>query len=201
MPPFNLTTEYIDFVPRDYRADPETDTVFYTSHQLRDGMVILAEEPGRWFYDFSKETTISQKNLDLFLKMNRWCQISEVVFTRRGRVVEQVNFTATYADGVVVERANGVNKPWLVKTRSIPVALTPKRVIRGEIDREAMVPEQYQGPLNQHAALFPTMAERVRETVLDGLNEEARRGRTHPFDRSRHADEITAKIMKIVKGK
>lgn len=108
------------FEDRFYRMDPEVDEVLFDGTYIRNGMVILIEDPdNRSTFDVSEIPGNPIVENDLRLK-NRWCTVEKIKITHDGEVVQ---FVGVYADGERRKRMYQTVVGWLAKKNSIPVVV------------------------------------------------------------------------------
>jgi hypothetical protein len=100
------------FVPKYNEVDPETETIQF-GHELRAGMVVLADDP-RLRHDLSSET-ISDATMYGMRQYNRWCVIREVYLCKHADGSSYIAFIGVYEDGVEMYHHHDVCMTWHVK--------------------------------------------------------------------------------------
>lgn len=103
-------------VPMHYVMDPDQETLLTSGFLLKDGMVILIENPNMR-QDLDKLET--QSNWALALERNRWMTISQV---HMGPAGVSVTFVATYDDGSQRKLRFDNHHAWLVKHTNDDIA-------------------------------------------------------------------------------
>ncbi len=104
-------------VEKYYRMFPQTETVVAHGGRLRNGMVVLLEDPER------------KQNIDNFVdaapaerfranRLNRWCEVQEVEVDEWA---DEVVFVGLYGFGDTMARRNPISSAWIVKKDSLLV--------------------------------------------------------------------------------
>lgn len=125
--------------------DPETEDLI-RGVDLKNGMFVIIERGYATRAPLDGATTpyeIEKIQID-----NRWCEVTNVSFTRRRNDNPLVSFIGVYADGSKVTRTyDAIHYGWVVKKESIPVErpAEPKKLTRDAILKKlAEVISQYE---------------------------------------------------------
>ena len=103
----------MDYVPKYYEMDPETDLFCPTGFQLRRGWVVLIEG-----YELKEEPKdIARWSSQQIERANRWNRWGTVVETRLG-TDGQLNVIMRY-DNILKQLSCNPNLAWLVKEDSV----------------------------------------------------------------------------------
>lgn len=156
-----------EFVPKYFVMDPDTHIILSNGRKLRNGMVVLIEDPDKRERPDAEELRDWEK--DRLLVNNRWATVTEVSTDDH-----TVRFIALYEDGTRRQRALGIHLAWLVKRDSLETA---------------------QSIFDEAGKLFGKMRLSVYDQILEGMQSVAPRSYTGSVNR--RADELAHKIMWI----
>jgi hypothetical protein len=114
-----------EFVSKYYRMNPDEDMILFDGGRLRDGMMVLVEDPNIRATDYSD--TLPSGDTAWFHKLrqaNRWCVVKDVLADPlasdhhcRNR---HVRFIGIYEGGEEMFRSYPLEVPWLAKKETVP---------------------------------------------------------------------------------
>lgn len=108
-----------EFVSKFYGMDPEVDDLLPDGTYLRNGMVVLVEDP---LIRADEERAGDRWERPRLLECNRWCEVSCLtVIPRHGMGTSSplVSFVGVYPDGTKRKRQYDASYAWLVRRFSI----------------------------------------------------------------------------------
>ncbi len=104
------------YVDRFYVMDPEFDDVLFSGAELREGMVVLLEDP-LMRGDLDRQDVYSRNRRD---ECNRWCVVERLEVRPRPEFGSPlVRFLARYPDGTKRLRSYDASYGWIVKKGSM----------------------------------------------------------------------------------
>lgn len=116
------------FVDQYYMMDPEFEDLLADGTELRNGMVVLCENP-LWRKDMASAIERGGFAMRQALENNRWCQVTNLRVENRydtdretgevTRIYQVITFVGVYGDGVKIKRSFSPNASWIVKLDSI----------------------------------------------------------------------------------
>jgi len=106
------------YVDRYYEIIPECETVLFDGTFLRNGMIVLAEDPSQRL-DIPGDSA-SRAEIYHARTHNRWCVVRDVMQLRYPDGYRTISFVGEYADGSMRKRALKIHHAWIVKKDSIP---------------------------------------------------------------------------------
>jgi len=102
-------------VPKYYRMDPDTEDLLANGNKLKEGMVVLVEDP---MHREEVNIFMDEARFARALKWNRWCTITELTYAMASSPL--VRFVAVYDDGTKSKMSLSSQYAWYVKLESIP---------------------------------------------------------------------------------
>lgn len=99
------------FVKRHYDMNPDTEDLLFNGTFLKDGMIVLVENP---LMRVNMKAGMPEWKQDLANLANRWCMVDHVSFHDAS-----VSFIAIYGDGTKRKRVYGNQAGWFVKLDSM----------------------------------------------------------------------------------
>lgn len=101
-----------NFVDKYYIMDPNEDGLLFDGRDLRNGMLVLVEDPTRRASTIIGSTPMSTERYGQAMKWNRWCVVSNLL-----QEDETVHFLGSYEDGTIMKFSVDVRLGWLVKLK------------------------------------------------------------------------------------
>lgn len=159
----------VQFVPKFYRMNPETDELLPNGRHLANGMRVLIENSSRRI-DVSQD--LADWEEERALKNNRWCTVEAL------EVIDaETSFIGVYDDGSKLMRLHPTFTAWLVKTDSIRSS-------------ENMATDRYLNVLE--------LVARAMETVSEVLADDEATNRAKAIKVGKKAEDTTKQILGLL---
>lgn len=143
----DLTVDVEPFVGKYYMMQGSIEELLFDGHDLRNGMVVLTEDPmnRQDLMVLENRNSISYSNaFGMALMYNRWCTVTQL---RKGDLQNpKIQFVGVYADGSKRKWRVDQDDAWLVKRDSIP-----EETYTAEEMQQAAFPEVISLSLNEEA--------------------------------------------------
>jgi hypothetical protein len=143
----DLTVDVEPFVGKYYMMQGSIEELLFDGHDLRNGMVVLTEDPmnRQNLANLDNPNSLSYNNaFGMALMYNRWCTVTQL---RRGDLQNpKIQFVGVYADGSKRKWRVDQDDAWLVKRDSIP-----EEPHTAEEMQQAAFPEVISLSLNEEA--------------------------------------------------
>lgn len=110
----------LEFVPKYYMMNAETDELLPNASYLANGMKVLIENPD---VRASEKDMQRDWGMQRALENNRWCTVTHLEFMDQKNMIR---FIGVYEDGSKIVRVFGSDRSWLVKIDSVSESMAER---------------------------------------------------------------------------